>query len=315
MKSTLQLVCAGAFSTAYTLFLIAHFSYVVTVLALIGFWGIIAFLWFMKESQREQEFQILQDKVKSLAELKDQFLSNVSHEFRSPLSSVKGFLDLILRQSESFSDKHREYLLAMREGVDRLRSFIDNVMDMTKIDAGVMEYNLEPVDLSEIAEKAMASVKGSLQLLKIESAVNVSPRLCVYSDPELLRKIFVHLLTNAINATQEGGCISLWAKDNGAQSILMGVTDSGVGISDELLPHIFNKFEQNKSQLHQQVRKSHGSGLGLSIVKSLVEGQNGKVWVEKSSSQGSTISFSLPKPQAGMKMSHEVDVTSLRKAS
>jgi signal transduction histidine kinase len=278
--------------------------------------GVVGWIALRKYARRidtlETERNQLQAQVAQLAELKDQFLSNVSHEFRSPLASVKGFLDLICRQGDNFTPKQKEYLLAMKEGTERLRLFVDNVIDMTKIQGGVMEYNVELVDVQEVAEKTLASLENHFKPCQIKADLQMSTRFCAWADPELLKKIFFQLLTNAINATPDGGRITLWAKDNG-ENVMMGVTDTGVGIPAEKESQLFGKFEQAKIH-NPQVRKSHGTGLGLAIVQRLVETQGGKIWVERTSPGGSIIAFTLPKPKRGQQ-TNTPDHASVRRAA
>ncbi len=232
---------------------------------------------------------------RSLDELKDHFLSNVSHEFRSPLASLIGYLDLMKRDSAGFSEKHREYLQTMRSSASRLKRFVDNIIDLTKLDARFMEFVPEPVEVRPLLEWCVKAHENAISAQALEIHVECSPQLCVTADPELVKKILDQIFINAVHFTPDGGKITLWAKDGGQKSILMGVSDSGVGIPRQQFERIFEKFEQ-VAETKDVLRKTHGTGLGLTVARRLVESQGGRLWLEASSKNGSTFAWVLPKP-------------------
>ncbi len=227
-----------------------------------------------------------------LKELQEQFLSHVSHEFRSPLTAVKGFMDLLLRPGEKHSRRHLRYLESMRQGVTRLNRFIDNLMDITTLDSGVIEPMLEMIDLKKAIETVITAMRDEISEYRLTIKVNVSDGFCVRADRELLRKIIFQVLSNAIKFTPDGGKIIFRAKMEESR-ILMSISDSGVGIPSGDTELVFEKFHQAETK--NKARKTTGAGLGLAIARKLVELQGGKMWVEKSSSRGTTVAWFLPR--------------------
>lgn len=230
-----------------------------------------------------------------LAEIQEEFLSHVSHEFRSPLATIIGYLDLLNRPSEVLSPRHADYIKTMRLSAQRLKAFVDNVIDMSKLDAGVMEYEPEPVAARDLLEAVADAFRPQAEACHITVKVQCSAQLCFQADGDLVKKILNHVLTNALNFTPEKGQITLWAKDSNATSLLMGITDTGIGIPRTMFERVFEKFEQVK-ETKDKVRKTLGTGLGLTVARRLVELQGGRIWVQSSSKKGSTITWVLPKP-------------------
>lgn len=233
--------------------------------------------------------------TRSLEELKDLFLSNVSHEFRSPLASLMGYMDLMIRTSDTLTPKHRDYLKTMRESAGRLNNFVDTLLDLTRLEAGRMECSPEPVDIRSIFDDILQNHRREIEAEHLTVSVECVPHLCAVADLEMLRKAVSHLLSNAIHFTPQGGQITLWAKDSGHKSVLLGISDSGVGIPREMFERVFEKFEQ-VSETKNVPRKNYGTGLGLTLVRGLLERQGGKVWVQQSSRKGTTLAWVLPKP-------------------
>lgn len=234
----------------------------------------------------------------SLDEIKDQFLSQISHEFRSPLATIIGYLSLMERQVDSLSDRHREYVAAMKDSADRLKSFVDNLIDATQLEAGILKYAIEPLDIRAIMQSACEALRPQFDAHRMDVKVQCPSYLCAMADPEQLQKILRQMLSNAIQFTPDGGHITLWAKDGGPKSVLMGITDSGVGIPRAMFQRIFERFEQVPQTRHA-VRKTHGTGLGLTVVKGLIENQGGHIWVQSSTRRGTTFCWMLPKPKRG----------------
>lgn len=295
------LLNGAALAVAMTLQVVAQrlgFLPIDPLAAAVTGWGL-AFLCVMpvflsQAAAHEEEVSALKQEG-STAEIKEKFLSHVSHEFRSPLAAIIGYLDLMNRSTDSLSAKHSEYVRTMRDSAQRLKIFVDNIVDMSKLDAGVMEYAPEPVALRDALDEMATRIQPVADSHHIAIRVQCGVNLCATADIELLRKIFQQVLTNAINYTPDKGHITLWAKDGGENSILLGVTDSGIGIPRAMFDRVFEKFAQ-VTETKDKVRKAHGAGLGLSVAKRLVELQGGRIWIQSASKKGTTISWLLPKP-------------------
>lgn len=247
-----------------------------------------------KTENHDNELRIGRDDPR-FAEVQDAFLSHVSHEFRSPLATIIGYLDLLYRSTDQLSEKHADYVRTMRQSAQRLKGFVDNVIDMSKMDAGVMECAMEPIAVRDVFERVTQTLQPLCDANHVAIKIQCSNQICIEADAELLQKILLQVVTNALNYTPEKGHVTLWSKDGGEKSVLMGVTDTGVGIPRTMFDRVFEKFEQVK-ETKDKVRKTHGAGLGLTVAKRLVELQGGRIWVQSSSKKGSTISWVLPKP-------------------
>jgi two-component system, cell cycle sensor histidine kinase PleC len=229
-------------------------------------------------------------------EIKEKWLSHVSHEFRSPLASLIGYLDLMGKQASDLTPKHREYVKTMREGAQRLNSFVDNVLSLAKINSGLMTVSLEPVAVKDVLEQALRKWESRMTERKIVWRLQCRATLCVRADQDHLFQVLMQVVSNAIKFMPEGGHLTLWAREGGQRSIVMGVTDTGVGIPRAMFERVFQPFEQS-AEVSKKMPSVKGGGLGLSIARRLLAAQNGQIWIEKSSSKGTTVSWSLPRPE------------------
>jgi len=243
-----------------------------------------------------REFNLMSDKLKELDQMKSDFVSSVTHELRSPLLSLRMYIDLALKGTAGeLNDKQKEYLTIMRDCAGRLSRFIDDLLDVAKIERGKMEVTLQPVDLYPIAQEISQLFKPQMDNKNIRFQVNVLtglPRLL--ADPERTRQVITNLLSNAVKFTPAGGAITLEAKHNASAGTMdISVSDSGIGIPADKLDSIFNKFEQVKDA-RQKASGPKGTGLGLAIVKGIVEMQGGRIKVTSELNKGSTFIVSLP---------------------
>jgi signal transduction histidine kinase len=220
----------------------------------------------------------------------------VSHEFRSPLASLIGYLDLMGKQTDHLNAKHREYVKIMRESAQRLNSFVDNALALAKINSGLVTVSLEPVAVKDLMEQVMRKVESRAAERRLVLRLQCRATLCVRADQDHLLQVFLQVLSNAIKFTPEGGHLTLWARESGQQSVLMGVADTGVGIPHAMFERVFQPFQQS-AEVAKKVPNAKGGGLGLSIARQLLAAQKGKIWIEKSSSKGTTVSWSLPRPR------------------
>jgi PAS domain S-box-containing protein len=256
-------------------------------------------------------------KEKLVEKLKDEFLSVVSHELRTPLSAIMGYSDLMLRGVHGpLSDRQARALKAVRANSNRLLHLINDVLDMSKLDSGVVPVTLEPVNLSAVAARTVANMR----VLALEAEVTVRNRIAdnlwVTADEHRLQQVFENLLGNATKFTPPGGVITLESRlsahasddeslageastDVGpgkARSVVVSIHDTGTGLESDQLERIWDRFYQVDGTAK---RRTGGTGLGLTIVRGLLELQGGLVWAESAGpSMGSTFSFSLPVSKA-----------------
>ncbi len=227
---------------------------------------------------------------KELDQIKSQLLSTVSHELRTPLASIKGFATTLLRQDVEWDENsRREFLSIIDEESDRLTELISNLLDMSRIEAGGLRVEPEPVDLGPIIQETAAGFQVMTHDHRF--VVHQPPFLPqVFADSRRARQVLRNLVENAVKYSPAGGEIAISAQLRD-DSIQVSVADEGIGIEHEDLDHIFDRFYQVDSA---STRKVGGSGLGLAICRAIVEAHGGRIWVESQLGMGSTFHFTLP---------------------
>ncbi|MEI7481593.1 MAG: PAS domain S-box protein [Elusimicrobiota bacterium] len=229
--------------------------------------------------------------IKETADTKSKFASLVSHELRSPLTSIMLGVSLILEEAGGLSAEHKSLLELVHGNADRLGRLINNVLDFQKIAAGKMTFDIVDADISALIHTAaqnmilLAQSKG-LEL-KVDMGADI-PR--AMADKDKITQVLTNLLNNAIAHTEKG-CITVHAALDGG-SLHVSVRDTGIGIKAEDLPKLFQAFEQLDSG-----GKKGGTGLGLAISKEIIIAHNGKIWAESEPGKGSVFHFTLPVKQ------------------
>jgi signal transduction histidine kinase len=215
---------------------------------------------------------------------KSEFLSTVSHELRTPLNALLGFTEVLLAEIEGpLTDGQREDLRMIRASGEHLLALFNNVLDFSALASGRIQLKLERVEVREVLDEVAALLEGQRQGKPVAIVVDVPEHLPeIDADPTRLRQIIMNLGTNALKFTQRGE-VSLAASFNG-RAVAISVRDTGSGIAEEDLPQLFREF----SQLGTREQRRRGSGLGLSIVKELVELHGGKIEVQSERGRGST---------------------------
>jgi len=226
---------------------------------------------------------------KELDEMKSRLLATVSHELRTPLSSIKGFATTLLRQDVEWDEAtRREFLSIIDAESDRLAELIGNLLDMSRIEAGVLAVEAEPVDLLPLLEETVAG----FQMMTHEHSITlrVPPHLpLVMADARRIRQVLRNLIENAIKYSPGGGPVTIAVELKPGQ-VQISVTDEGIGIEAYQQDHIFDRFYQADSA---STREVGGTGLGLSICKAIVEAHGGEIWAESQLGRGSIFYFTL----------------------
>jgi two-component system sensor histidine kinase GlrK len=237
-------------------------------------------------------FNAMSDKLRELDRLKADFFASMSHELRTPLTSIKEGTGLLLDGvGGAITDKQQKLLGILAEESNRLISLVNSLLDLSKMEAGMMAYEFTVSNVDPLLKRAVAEIAPLLEAkqIRLESAVD-APLPSVRIDPERILQVLRNLLSNAVKFTPKGGQVSVMAKPvNGNLEIT--VKDSGPGIPAESLLSIFEKFNQG-SWLGSNGR--HGTGLGLAIAKSIVSSHGGKIWAESQLGQGTAFTFVLP---------------------
>jgi signal transduction histidine kinase len=223
---------------------------------------------------------------------KSEFLANVSHELRTPLNAIIGFSEVLgERMFGELNEKQAEYTEDILSSGRHLLSLINDILDLSKIEAGRMELEVTKFDLPMALENALTLVRERAMRHGLRLERVVDERLGEFvGDERKVKQILVNLLSNAVKFTPEGGKIQVRAGlDDGTVKISIG--DTGVGIAPEDQEAIFEEFRQVGSNYAQ---KREGTGLGLSLTRKFVELHGGKIWVESELGKGSIFTFTLP---------------------
>jgi signal transduction histidine kinase len=223
---------------------------------------------------------------------KSEFLANMSHELRTPLNAIIGFSEVLIeRMFGELNEKQDEYLRDIFSSGRHLLSLINDILDLSKIEAGKMELELGRFDLPAALENALTLVKGRAGTHGIALGLDVDRRLSeVVGDERKIKQVLVNLLSNAVKFTPEGGRVEVRAApaDGGVE---IAVSDTGIGIAPEDQEAVFEEFRQVGTDY---ARKREGTGLGLALTKRIIELHGGRIWVKSEVGKGSTFTFSLP---------------------
>ncbi|WPQ60786.1 ATP-binding protein [Chitinophaga sancti] len=247
-----------------------------------------------KQEQLIEALDKSQQQEKKLAAIKEQFLANMSHEIRTPMNAVLGFTHLL--QQQPLNEKGKEYVAAIANAGENLLEIINDILDISKIESGMMR--LEPVSFSLRGVlhgvQTMFRLKAEEKKLAFNVTIDDNVPDILYGDVVRLTQVLVNLANNAIKFTNQGHVnimISQLGENEHTVRVLFAVSDTGIGIAPDKLPAIFDRFNQAEADT---TRKYGGTGLGLTIVKQLVELQHGALTVESEPGKGSTFMVELP---------------------
>ncbi len=265
----------------------------------------------LKNATLYQEIIETNKKLERLEKLKSEFISIVSHELRTPLTSIKNSLDILLTgKCGEVTQAGEKFLTMAKRNVTRLSGIINDLLDISKIEAGKMDFHFKPVQLNMVIDYVKSALSGLAKEKSLEVSVEefgILPE--VTADAQRLEQVLTNLLSNAIKFTPEGKQIRIKSELLNAEDlkyppcfedamknlkgnyIVVSVEDEGIGIAENELLHAFDKFAQIENSLS---RKVGGSGLGLPIAKQLIEAHKGAIWCESVLNKGSKFYFALP---------------------
>ncbi len=240
-------------------------------------------------------FSEIQDKTQQLEianRHKSEFLANMSHELRTPLNAVIGFSEVLIeRMFGEVNPKQEEYLQDILSSGKHLLSLINDILDLSKIEAGRMELEAQPFDLPAALDNALTLIKERAARNSIALDVHVDPRIGeILADERKIKQVLLNLLSNAVKFTPEGGKITMSAVMNG-KSVEVSVADTGIGIAAADQETVFEEFRQVGTDY---ARKREGTGLGLALARRLVELHGGKLSLQSELGKGSTFTFTIP---------------------
>lgn len=229
-------------------------------------------------------------KLKEIDNLKSEFVMSASHELRTPLTGLGMSIGLLQESAgEKLNEKEKELLSAAHEEQQRLEALVNDLLDLSKIEAGKMEIEFERISVRMLFEKVISVLKNQVDEKSIELSFEVSQELPdVKADANKITWVLNNLISNALRYTEKGGKIELFAEKIGSQ-VHISVSDDGAGIPYEYQSKIFEKFVQVKGD-----DKVGGSGLGLAICKEIIRAHGGTIWVNSAPGEGSKFTFTLP---------------------
>ena len=218
------------------------------------------------------------------------FLSSAGHELRTPLTSILGFTSLILKnKTGEISDEQREQLIIVYESAQDLLDLINDVMDISKIEAGTIELVPEAFLLDDVVNEVISKSKGAVMEKGLQCKVDIPPGILVFQDKQRFTQVITNLVSNSIKFTNSG-IIEITGINTGNE-IQVSVKDSGIGIEEEDIPRLFEPFAQIYSKLESKPR---GTGLGLCLCGKVVNLMQGRIWAESEFGKGSVFTFNVP---------------------
>jgi len=237
-------------------------------------------------------FNQMADKLEKTETIRRQLIGDVTHELRTPLTAVKGYLEGLMdgvlpADPETYEQIHSE--------IDRLQRLVNDLQELSRVEAGAFQLNLAPVPPERLIERIQSTFGRQFEDKNIQLVTDVEPGLPnLFVDKDRIIQVLTNLVGNALQYTPNGGKVSISVRREKSE-ILFAVKDTGIGISTEQLTFIFNRFYRTDKSRN---RASGGSGIGLTIAKALVQAHQGKIWAESNGEgKGSTFSFLIPLPK------------------
>ncbi len=247
----------------------------------------------VKVKQRTNELSKALEEINQISKRKTEFVSAVSHELRTPLTSIKGYTSIILAGAlGELPDEIKTRLEKIGLHANELTDLINDMLDISRIESGKVKMKFSPCDIKLIINSVQDIFALQFKQKKIDFQIELPQQLNqIMMDNSQIQRVFINLLSNALKFTPEGGTIKIRTKDT-EESILVEVSDSGIGIPPESISHIFEEFYRVENTINQNVK---GTGLGLSLVKNIIEAHKGKIWVRSTPHIGTTFCFTLQK--------------------
>ncbi len=269
----------------------------ITLFCLLFMFGVFLIRSVLKEVEQREKLEVLtkelgeaNEKLKELDHLKSEFLSFASHQIKAPLAAIKGFSTFIYDGTYGdVPEKAKEGAHKIKDSADRMVQLVSDFLSIRKIEEGKMEYQMEKIDVVEIIRSLFEELKPLAQNKKLEFTLEVQPGGgWVNADAQKIRQVFQNLIENSIKYTDQGFVKVRTEFSDG--KFLFSVSDSGHGISKELLPHLFEEFKRDSS-----TKQIEGTGLGLFIAHAIVTGHHGEMWVESEGrGKGSKFMVKIP---------------------
>ena len=230
--------------------------------------------------------------LRELNRMRSEFISNVSHELRTPVTAIKGFAESLLDGEEDEATTRR-FLALIGDAADRLVRLVDDVLSLSRAESREVRLRIEPVSVAEAARSQAALLEAEARSRQVTIHIEVPRDLPpVAADRELLDRVLLNLLDNAVKYNRPGGAVTVTAQTAPENAVRIEVSDTGAGIAPEDLPRLFERFYRVDKA---RSRRLGGTGLGLAIAKQVVEQHGGRIEVQSTLGEGSTFSFTIPR--------------------
>jgi two-component system, cell cycle sensor histidine kinase PleC len=244
-------------------------------------------------SELAERLRLAKDAAIEASHAKNRFLANVSHELRTPLNAVIGFADMMIQgYVGALNGKQKDYVQDILTSAQRLLALIADILDLSKAEAGKFELREDVADLTKIVRQASSDIRPAAMHagVKLSAGLSAEP-IIMKADPLRLRQVVDNILSNAVKFTEAGGIVTMSLARLDSGDVRLKVSDTGIGIAEEDIPRVFMAFQQAESHL---ARRHVGTGLGLPMVKSLIELHGGKVALDSRVGHGTTVTVDLP---------------------
>jgi signal transduction histidine kinase len=242
--------------------------------------------------QRTKELEKALARLSELNELKSNFIANVSHELRTPITHLRGYLELLKDESLGpLNDKQQEALATMEKSESKLEELIESLIQFSHFEQSNLELNIQEFNLKKLLKKAVSLAQAKCKKKSLSCVISMPPLIPnTRGDEQRLYWVFHHLIDNAVKFTPKNGRVEIGAKVN-EKEILLYVSDTGIGISQDKIQEIFEPFHQLDSS---STRQYGGTGLGLSLVKRIIETHGSTIRIKSRKGKGTHIAFTLP---------------------
>jgi PAS domain S-box-containing protein len=243
-------------------------------------------------NRAEEELKNTAAKLKELNDTKDRFISIISHDLRTPFSSILGFADILINNKEMELEKRQEYIQFIKESSKSMLSLVNSLLDWTRLQTGRIRFEPERIDIRNVISKSIQITSGAAIPKSIKLNSQLNKEIFVHADESLMLQVFNNLLSNAIKFTQNGGEVNIYAHPNiEKRQIEFSVKDNGIGIKKENVDKLF-KVDTKFTTAGTAGEK--GSGLGLSLVAEIIHKHGGDIWVNSEYGKGTEFIFSIP---------------------